>query len=106
MVAEATAFNSPIRWGAGAPGSLVGVDDGGLVLDTIKRAEDSDALVLRLYEPHGARGTARIRLAATTARRADLLEQPGDPLAIEGGEIVVPYRPWEIITVYSSSSSS
>ena len=40
---------------ASPPGQLVSVD-GGLVLDTVKRAEDSDALVLRLYEPHGGRG--------------------------------------------------
>ncbi|HEY6889371.1 MAG TPA: glycoside hydrolase family 38 C-terminal domain-containing protein [Solirubrobacter sp.] len=105
VVEEATRFNSPIRWGGLAPGSLASVT-GGLVLDTIKRAEDSDALVLRLYEPHGGRGTARIRVPATTARRADLLEQPGERLELDGGEIVVPYRPWEIITVYSSSSSS
>ena len=54
-----------------------------LVLDTIKRAEDSDALVLRLYEAHGARGSrasarrravlvgaARERRSRTTATRS------------------------------------
>ena len=35
-------------------------------LDTVKRAEDSDALVLRLYEPHGGRGVCRIRVPGTT----------------------------------------
>ncbi len=64
VVAEARRFNEPIRWAPpgppGPPGALAEAD--GLVLDTIKRAEDSDALVLRLYEPHGARGTARVRL--------------------------------------------
>ena len=40
-----------------SPGSLASVT-GGLVLDTVKRAEDSDALVLRLYEPHGGRGVS------------------------------------------------
>ena len=71
------------------------------MLDTIKRAEDSDALVLRLYEPHGGRGEARVRLAApvTSAARANLLEDEGEPLALRGGEIVVPFRPWEIVTV-------
>ena len=44
-------------------GSFASVDDENLVLDTIKRAEDSDAIVLRLYEPHGGRGVARVRLA-------------------------------------------
>ena len=98
VVEEAIAFNSPIRFGALAPGSLAAVS-GGLVLDTVKRAEDSDALVLRLYEPHGARGTARVRVPGTSAHRADLLEQPGEPLAFEDGEVVVPFRPWEIVTL-------
>ena len=69
------------RRGAGAT-SFASVDDANLVLDTIKRAEDSDALVLRLYEAHGGRGVARVRLAApfATARRANVLEDDGDAL--------------------------
>jgi alpha-mannosidase len=98
VVEEAIAFNSPIRFGAASPGSLASVT-GGLVLDTLKRAEDSDALVLRLYEPHGGRGVSRIRVPGTEARRSNLLEQPGEPLAIEKGEVVLPFRPWEIITL-------
>ena len=31
--------------------------------------------------------------------RANLLEQPGEPLTIADGEVVVPFRPWEIITL-------
>ena len=93
-----SAFNSPIRFGALAPGSLASVD-GGLVLDTVKRAEDSDALVLRLYEPHGGRGVCRVRVPGTSARRSNLLEQPGEPLTISDGAVVLPFRPWEIITL-------
>src|SRR5207248_8963063 len=63
VVAEAVRFETPIRWAPGAaqPRSLFDLDDPNLVLDTVKRAEDSDALVLRLYEAHGARGIARLR---------------------------------------------
>jgi alpha-mannosidase len=101
VVAEAAAFNAPVRWGALKPGSHASVD-GGLVLDTVKRAEDSGALVLRLYEPHGGRGVARVRIAGTTARRANLLEEPGEALAFRDGAIAVPFRPWEIVTVLVS----
>jgi alpha-mannosidase len=71
------------------------------VLDTIKRAEDSDALVLRLYEAHGARGVARIRLGLpfASARLANALEDEREPLEVAGDEIVVPYRPHQIVTV-------
>ncbi|MCW2975643.1 MAG: man2c1 [Actinomycetia bacterium] len=102
VVAEAARFNAPFRW-TDAPLMpwVAAVDDPNLVLDTIKRAEDSDAVVLRLYEAHGARGTARLRLGLpfAAARRANALEDDGDPLVVEGDTIVIPYRPHEIITV-------
>ena len=71
------------------------------MLDTVKRAEDSDALVLRLYECHGARGTARLRVGVplTAARRCNLLEDPGAELPISDGQIELAYRPHEIISV-------
>jgi alpha-mannosidase len=83
------------------PESFASVDDPNLVLDTIKRAEDSGDLVLRLYEAHGARGVARLRVAApySSARRANVLEDDGEPLAIGEGAVLIPYRPHEIITV-------
>jgi alpha-mannosidase len=101
VVAEARRFNEPLLWApaGGRPGPAAEAD--GLVLDTIKRAEDSDALVLRLYEPHGARGTARVRLSFpfATAGRATLLEDPGEPLTITEQTIEIPYRPFELLTV-------
>jgi alpha-mannosidase len=103
VVAQARAFNAPLRWGAGiAPAApWAQVDDPGLVLDTIKLAEDGGALVLRLYEAHGARGRARVRLGLpfASARRASLLEDDLGAAAVDGGEIVLDYRPWEIVTL-------
>jgi alpha-mannosidase len=102
VVGEARAFNTPLRWGAGVPASAwAAVDESGLVLDTIKLAEDSGALVLRLYEAHGGRGRARVRLAVpwTSARRANLLEDDLGPADVDGEAIVVDYRPWEIVTL-------
>jgi alpha-mannosidase len=103
VVGEAARFETPLRWAPGAaePGSLFSVDDPNLVLDTVKRAEDSDALVLRLYDAHGARGTARVRIGVpfTSAVACNLLEDPGEPLEADGDEVVVPYRPHEIVSV-------
>ncbi len=100
VVAEGTLFNAPLVWTHAAwEGSFASVD-GGLVLDTVKRAEDSDAIVLRLYEPHGGRGVARVRLAAafSSARRANLLEEPGDEVDLDA----LGFRPHEVITVVVS----
>jgi alpha-mannosidase len=102
VVGEARAFNAPLRWGAGVPAcAWLHVEAAGLVLDTIKLAEDSDALVLRLYEAHGGRGRARIRLAVPwkEARRANLLEDELGLAEVDGDAIVVDYRPWEILTL-------
>jgi alpha-mannosidase len=103
VVREARAFNAPLRWAAAAPVSWAEVlDAGGLVLDTVKLAEDDDdTLVLRLYEAHGGRGRARVRLNVpfTTARRANLLEDDLGPAPVDGDTIAVEYRPWEIVTV-------
>ncbi len=103
VVAEAARFNVPLRWGSNAPGtrSFAAVDDPNLILDTIKRAEDSAALVLRFYEAHGARGTARIVLDVPfrSARLCNALEDDGEQLEVDGDTIVVPYRPHAILTV-------
>ena len=102
IVGAAACFNAPLRAVSGqVPDSFAWVDDPTLVLDTIKRAEDSDALVLRLYEAHGGRGLARVRVAErfSAARRANLLEDDGSALEVDGDAVLVPYRPHEIITI-------
>jgi alpha-mannosidase len=103
VVAEAYRFNHPIHFGAPAPweGSFAIVDDSNLLLDTIKRAEDTDAIVLRLYECHGGRGTAHIDLARTYQRAVlcNILEDEGEPLALQGRRLSVDYRPHQIISI-------
>jgi alpha-mannosidase len=108
VVAEARRFNQPLIWAQGRAEdhSLAAVDDPNLVLDTIKRAEGGDALVIRLYEAHGARGTASLRLGfpVHSARFANLLEDPAEPARVEGDAIEVPYRPYEIVTLLVADS--
>jgi alpha-mannosidase len=103
VAAEAATFNAPLLWtpGAAEPGSYASVE-GGLVLDTIKRAEDEDGLVLRLYEPYGSRGRARLTLAlpAERATHCNLLEdRVGEPSSLRDGKLDLEYRPFEIITL-------
>ncbi|MFL5955344.1 MAG: alpha-mannosidase [Gaiellaceae bacterium] len=101
VVAEAIRFNAPMRWTSGSGKSFAAVDDENLVLDTIKRGERSDALVLRLYEAHGARGVAHVRLAQpfSRARLANALEDELGSVTVDEGTLVLPYRPHEVITV-------
>jgi alpha-mannosidase len=105
VLAEATALNRPLRLARGLPsGSLVDVDGRGLVLDTVKLGESSDALVLRLYEAFGGRGVARLRLRVPhgEVRRTTILEDPGAPLERDGDDLLLPYGPFELISLLAS----
>ena len=101
VVAEGYSFNQPLQWTGAAAASWFGCDDPALVLDTVKRAEDSEALVLRLYEAHGGRGTARVKvgLPFQNAVLCNTLEEEGEALQVEGDEIVVPYGPHQLISI-------
>jgi alpha-mannosidase len=103
VVGEAAAFNARLLWtpGRAQPRCFARVD-GGLVLDTIKRAENGDGLILRLYEPHGASGRARltVELPGQTATPCNLLEEPvAEPIALDEGTVELLYRPFEIVTL-------
>jgi alpha-mannosidase len=101
VLAEAVRFNAPLRWTAGVGRRPFAEVDRGLVLDTVKRADRSDAHILRLYEPYAGRGTARIRLGVPLheARLANALEEETDEVAIEDDVLVLPYRPHQVLTV-------
>jgi alpha-mannosidase len=103
VVAESFRFNVPVLWAKGAaqPQSFVSSDDQNVVVDTIKKAEDSDATVIRLYEAHGARGTARLKCAwpVSSASFCNILEQEQRPAEVKDGQIVVPYLPSQVISV-------
>jgi alpha-mannosidase len=102
VVGEALDFNAPLVWARASLESLFAIDTTDLVLDTVKLAEREDALVLRLYEAHGARGRARIALGVDVASvvRANLLEDPeGGALVLADGSVELDYRPFEIITL-------
>jgi alpha-mannosidase len=109
VVAEAYKFNYPLLWATPvgvseeiqAPHSFISVDDPNLVIETLKKAEDSDGLIIRLYECHGARGAAKlsIELPFTSACRADLLEREGEAVAVKNGQIEVSYAPFQIMTL-------
>jgi alpha-mannosidase len=73
-----------------------------LELSALKKAEDSDATILRLYEPHGDRGQAVIESSSPLreALLVNILEEPIKPLQIEEKKRVrLPFTPFEVLTV-------
>jgi alpha-mannosidase len=73
-----------------------------LELSALKKAEDSDATILRLYEPHGDRGQAVIESSSPLreALLVNILEEPIKPLQIqEKKQVRLPFTPFEVLTV-------
>jgi alpha-mannosidase len=102
VVAQGLAFNVPLLWSQTSIESLFELDTRNLVLDTVKLAEREHALILRLYEAHGGRGRARLRLgvAASRVARANLLEDELDGALVLDDQVVeIDYRPHEIVTL-------
>ena len=103
VVAEAVAFNSPPLWAAAGskPGEILALDDPNLFAAAVKRAEDSGALVVRLVEMHGARGTARLRLGLpfSEASFCNLVEDELGPAEVGEGSIDVPYLPHQVVSL-------
>ncbi|MEJ2186015.1 MAG: glycoside hydrolase family 38 C-terminal domain-containing protein [Gemmatimonadota bacterium] len=104
----AEALNLPLRAvpvaphpGAGRGGPFLRIEGGTAVLGALKRAEDGDALVVRLVEREGRAGVTRITLPwPFTATETDLLERPtGQPRQADTGTLDVPLRPWQIETL-------
>lgn len=104
VVRRAYEFNTP--WipikGAVEKRSWFSVDSPHLIIDTVKKAEDSDGLIVRLYECHGARGETRLKsgIAFKKATLTNLLEEPIQTTPLGHGEIPISFRPFEILTLH------
>ena len=81
--------------------SFLTLDNESLIVDTVKKAEDSDALVIRLYEAYGARGKASLKVNREFKKAAisDMLENEEKQLKVENGEVKFEFKPFEIITL-------
>ena len=94
------ALNLPPRSATGSPVQPLVSVDGDVFVEAVKLAEDgSGDVVVRLYEPRGARTTAAVtpNFESTGASEVDLLERPTDPVAWDGRRIAV--RPFQIVTL-------
>ena len=105
VIPAARAFNAPLLLQPTAAPvgerSFFSVNNPAVVIDTVKQAEDSKHIIVRLYESHGARGQVRLTssLPVTKATRCNLLEQDETPVAWRNGGATVSVRPFQIITL-------
>lgn len=113
VVQAAYALNAPLRYAMlpqGASGvadgaislpPFVACDDRNIVIETVKKAEDSGAIIVRLYECHNARGSAELACirAPKSAYLCDLEEKPLRECEVHDGMVLFDYKPFEIITI-------
>jgi hypothetical protein len=83
-------------------GSFFSVDAPGVLMYTVKGADDGDGVVLRMLELTGSGVTARVRsdvVSMSNPMRIEQDEEGGSPLGMEGAAVLVPLGPYETATV-------
>jgi alpha-mannosidase len=80
--------------------SFAGVDAENVVIDSVKKAEDSDAIIVRLYEAHGWRGPVKLAFmhAPSAISECNLMEEEDVECTIDDGAVSFDIKPWEIRT--------
>ena len=82
--------------------SYVTVKPENVVLTALKKAEDDNGLIFRVYEWEGKSGNVEFHVpkGATSATVTNLMEKPeGESLKITGDTVTAPIHPYEILTV-------
>jgi alpha-mannosidase len=82
--------------------SFASVSPENVVLTAVKKAEDANGLIFRVYEWAGKETTAEFHVppGATSATVTNLMETPeGKPLTVVGDVVKAPIHPYEILTI-------
>jgi alpha-mannosidase len=107
---EAAAFNMPLRLvpcergrtgETAASHSFVEIERPNICVSTLKKAEDGDAPILRLYENAGRRTRTGIRFGFPVQRveQVNLMEERIQTIGSESGGCVLDFAPFEIVTL-------
>lgn len=107
VIAAGYALNHPalVMAGTGEPAggdrALVSAFPENIIVETIKREEDGDGLVIRLYESRRRRGEVALKLAFPigAAWRTDALERQRQPIQFHADTLHLEIRPFEIVTL-------
>jgi alpha-mannosidase len=80
--------------------SFFQINQPGVVIDTIKKAEDSEAIIVRLYESFGCQQSAILSssLPVLSATCCNLLEEQDEPVAWQNGALAFELTPFQIVT--------
>ncbi len=107
VVSAAYVLNNPFTVAKGGSGqlpqyfSLVSTNDGGLVCETVKKAECGKGTVVRVYEANGARHNATITFGVPVDKAflCDLNEKEIQQLTTQNNGVNITIKPFEILTI-------
>jgi alpha-mannosidase len=89
--------------GTGLPhtGSFISVDAPNVIVEAIKKAEDSEAIIVRLYECHGmgVRATVGFGFPVRSVQLVNLMEESIEDDAWDPNSMQLSFRPFEIHTL-------
>ncbi len=103
-IQRARELNQPLLVARGTASSiptLLSVSSPGIVIDSIKKAEDSDNVIIRLHEAHGQslKTTLTFGIRADAVTECDLMEQEVAALKIAKSKLSLKFSPFEIKTL-------
>jgi alpha-mannosidase len=80
--------------------SFVRLDEKHVVIDTVKKAEDSDDIIIRLYEAYGQRGKVKLTFGPKPEKisECNLMEEDDVSVDIEDNSLSFYIKPYEIRT--------
>lgn len=109
VIREAYSFNQPLISSSIEPAagslpetySLVSCDQANIILDTVKKAENDDSMILRLYDSFNIRTNATVHTAPgfTKAILCDMMERELEEIPFDGDAFTVPVKNFEILTI-------
>lgn len=105
VVDAAYAFNCPAEAIPGMrardAGAFVRLEGEGAVVESVKKAEDGDDVIVRLYECYGRRANVKLIPGFPFAQVhvCNILEENGEAAAVENGAIALSLKPYQIVTL-------
>jgi alpha-mannosidase len=109
VIQRAYELNVPLRLTAvdAHPGTLpaqasfVQVDQPNIIVEAVKKAEDNDDLIVRLYESTGATTHAAMQFGCpvSAVSLVNLLEEAARPSPLSGNQVNLTFGPYEIHTL-------
>ena len=81
--------------------SLFSVDQENVVIETVKKAEDSDAVIVRMYECWNRRSDVTLTAGAKiqSASFCNIMEEDDQTAEVDGRQIHFQIRPYQIVTL-------